>query len=124
MSEKLAITNQVRNEKEEMLAEKIKFSDQQTILLKERDQLIEKYRKDIEKLQKRLTEVERQNDALEIKKKSLDKQNEIQRKQLLDKISNLNDLVSAEKDTREKWINLYEKEQKGHIITNSNLLHS
>ena len=66
-------------------------------------------------MQKRLSDVERQNDSLEIKKKSLDKQSEIQRKQLLDKIQSLNELVSAEKDTREMWINRYEKEQKAHI---------
>lgn len=59
---------------------------------------------------------------MEIKKKSLDKQSEIQRKQLLDKIQNLNELVSAEKDTREMWINRYEKEQKSHISTNTELL--
>jgi hypothetical protein len=79
-------------------------------------------KKEVEKLHKRIGGVEQQNDTLEIKKKSLDKQSEIQRKQLLDKIQNLNELVSAEKDTREMWINRFEKEQKGHIQTNSELL--
>ena len=55
-------------------------------IVKDRDYQIDKHRKELEKLTKRLNEVERQNDSLEIKKKSLDKQSEIQRKQLLDKI--------------------------------------
>ena len=90
--------------------------------MRDKDHQLEKHKKEIDKLQKRISEVERQNDALEIKKKSLDKQSEIQRRQLLDKISNLNELVSAEKDTRELWINRFEKEQKAHIETNSELL--
>jgi len=45
--------------------------------LKEKEELIEKNKKEIEKLSKRLSETERQNDILEIKKKSLDKQSEI-----------------------------------------------
>mmetsp|Transcript_32051 Transcript_32051/g.31349 ORF Transcript_32051/g.31349 Transcript_32051/m.31349 type:complete len:207 (+) Transcript_32051:1765-2385(+) len=90
--------------------------------MKDKEYQLEKHKKEIEKLQKRLGDVERQNDMLEIKKRSLDKQSEIQRKQLLDKIQNLNELVSAEKDTREMWINRYEKEQKAHIATNTELL--
>jgi hypothetical protein len=54
--------------------------------IKDKDYLIDKHKKELEKMQKRVSEVERQNDTLEIKKKSLDKQSEIQRKQLLDKI--------------------------------------
>ena len=80
--------------------------------IQDKDYQIDKLKKELEKFQKRLQEVERQNDTLEIKKKSIDKQSEIQRKQLLDKILSLNELVSAEKDTREMWINRYEKEQK------------
>ena len=57
-----------------------------------------------------MTEIERKADQLEIEKKSNEKQNEIQRKQLLDKINQQNELIAAEKDTREIWINRYEKE--------------
>jgi chromosome segregation ATPase len=75
-----------------------------------KEQHIERLKKEIEKTGKRLAEVERQSDILEIKKKSVDKQSEIQRKQLLEKIKNLEELVSSEKDSREMWINRYETE--------------
>ena len=122
VQDKLKKSNKARNEKEEILSDKLLLIVQLQDTIKERDSQLEKNRKEFEKLNKRLAEVERQNDQLEIKKKSLDKQAEIQRKQLLDKIQNLNELVSAEKDTREMWINRYEKEQKQHILTNTDLL--
>ena len=45
------------------------------------------YKKKFEEEQTKLNEVERKADTLEIEKKSLEKQNDIQRKQLLDKIN-------------------------------------
>ena len=122
VSDKLKRSNKVRNEKEEVLNDKLLLIIQLQDTIKDKEYQLEKNRKEFDKFNKRLVEVERQNDQLEIKKKSVDKQWEIQRKQLLDKIQNLNELVSAEKDTREMWINRYEKEQKGHIVTNTELL--
>jgi hypothetical protein len=59
---------------------------------------------------------------LRIQKKSLEKQFEIQRKQLTDKITQQNEQIAAEKDTREVWINRYELEQKKHIATHTDLM--
>lgn len=39
-------------------------------------------------------------------------------------MSALNDVVATEKDTREVWINRFEKEQKSHIATSNELLHT
>lgn len=61
-------------------------------------------------------------DSLEVEKKSGEKQSEIQRKQLLDKIQQQEQLIAAEKDTREIWIARYEKEQKAHIKTHTDLM--
>ena len=69
-----------------------------------------------------MTEIERKADTLEIEKKSLEKQNDIQRKQLLDKINQQGELIAAEKDTREIWINRYEKEQKALIKTHTDFM--
>ena len=110
VNEKLKISNKARNDKEELFNDKVKQCLYQQDIIRDKDYQIEKLKKELEKIRKRLADVEKQNDALEIKKKSLDKQAEIQRKQLLDKIANLNELVSAEKDTREMWINRFEKE--------------
>lgn len=53
----------------------------------DRDEMLKTYKRKYEEEQKKLTEIERKADTLEIEKKSLEKQNDIQRKQLLDKIN-------------------------------------
>jgi len=41
---------------------------------------------------------------------------------LVDKIALQNQQIAAEKDTREIWINRYEKEQKAHISTHTEFI--
>lgn len=74
------------------------------------NQTNEQLNKENEKIQVRLTSTEKINDELEIKQESISKQSEIQRQQLNDKIRDLEQLLSTEKDTREVWINKYELE--------------
>ncbi len=69
----MKISNKVRNEKEEQLNDRTSQNQILVEVVKDRDYQIEKQKKELEKLVKRLNEVERQNDSLEIKKKSLDK---------------------------------------------------
>jgi hypothetical protein len=52
----------------------------------EKNIYIDRLKDEIDKSQKRLGISEKENNELEIKKKSLDKQSEIQRRQLLDKV--------------------------------------
>jgi hypothetical protein len=75
-------------------------------------------------MDRRVIELERTNENIEIKKASLERQAEITKKQLTEKIANLNDILLSEKETREMWIERYEKEQKEHMQTNANLLSS
>lgn len=88
----------------------------------ERDELVKTYKRKFDEEQDKLTKSERRADALEIEKGSLEKQNDIQKKQLLDKLNQQEELIAAEKDTREIWINRYEKEQKAHIRTHTDLM--
>ena len=122
VSEKLHLSNKVRNEKEELLADKTKQMHLLNENYTEKEATVERLKREIEKMHKRLSEMEMQNDQLDIKKKSAEKQSEIQRKQLLEKISTLNEVISHEKDTREQWIQRYEKEQKNHMQTSNELL--
>ena len=39
------------------------------------------------------------------------------KKQLNERISNLNEVINGEKETRDLWIDRYEKEQKAHNQT-------
>ena len=80
------------------------------------------YKQKYEDEEKKLTDCERRADQLLIQKKALEKQNDIQRKQLHDKILQQNEQIAAEKDTREIWINRYEKEQKAHITTHTDFM--
>lgn len=61
-------------------------------------------------MDKRVLELERTNENLEIKKASLERTFEITKKQLSDKVTNLNEVLQSEKETREMWIERYEKE--------------
>jgi hypothetical protein len=65
-------------------------------------------------MDRRVIELERTNENIEIKKASLERQFEITKKQLNEKITNLNEVLQSEKETREMWIERYEKEQKEH----------
>lgn len=65
-------------------------------------------------MDRRVIELERTNENIEIKKASLERQFEITKKQLNEKISSLNEILQSEKETREMWIERYEKEQKEH----------
>ena len=68
------------------------------------------FRRKYEEEQRKLNISEQHCDELRIQKKSLEKQFEIQRKQLTDKITQQNEQIAAEKDTREVWINRFELE--------------
>lgn len=59
VSEKLRISNKVRNEREEALNERINHCHTLEQIIKDRDYQIDKQRKELEKLSKRLAEVER-----------------------------------------------------------------
>ena len=49
--------------------------------------MLKSYKRKYDEEQRKVTEIERKVDTLEIEKKSLEKQNDIQRRQLLDKIN-------------------------------------
>lgn len=74
---------------------------------------------EIEELDKRVMDLQRSNEALDTKKQGVERQFELTKKQLNEKISNLNEIINSEKETREMWIERYEKEQKDHTITNA-----
>lgn len=88
-------------------------------MIKEKEEINTKRVEEIEELDRRVIELERQNEALEIKKSGIDRQFELTKKQLNEKIANLNEVLGTEKETRETWIERYEKEQREHTATNA-----
>ena len=73
VSEKLHLSNKVRNEKEELLADKTKQMHLLNENYTEKEATVERLKREIEKMHKRLSEMEMQNDQLDIKKKSAEK---------------------------------------------------
>lgn len=64
-----------------------------------------------EELEKNFTNKARDYETLETKRQGLERNFEMSKKQLNEKIQNLNDIIEGEKQTRDMWIGRYEKEQ-------------
>ena len=77
---------------------------------------------EIEDLDRRVIDLERSNENLEVKKGAIERQFEITKKQQSEKIQSLTDVLQSEKETRDMWIERYEKEQREHTQTNAALL--
>ncbi len=122
--DKLHVTNKVRHETELKLTEEIERGRALADVIRDKDEQLHKRAQEIEDLDRRVLELERTNENIEIKKASLERQFEITKKQLSEKIQNLNEVLASEKETREMWIERYEKEQKEHTSTNAGLLQS
>lgn len=122
--EKLHVTNKVRHETEVKLHEEVDKNKNLSDIIKDKEEVLSKRSQEIEELDKRVIELERANEGLEIKKAGIERQYELTKKQLNEKVQNLNDVLSSEKETREMWIERYEKEQRDHTSTNAQLLSS
>jgi len=108
--DKLHITNKARHETELRLYEENEKNRALQEVVKDKDELLGKRATEIDELDRKTIELERSNEALEIKKAGIERSYELTKKQLNEKIVNLNDVLSSEKETREMWIERYEKE--------------
>lgn len=112
--DKLHLTNKVRHETELKLSEENERTRALQDVIRDKDEQLHKRAQEIEDLDRRVIDLERTTENLELKKASLERQFEITKKQLTEKIGNLNEVLQSEKETREMWIERYEKEQKEH----------
>lgn len=119
---KLHTTNKARHETEIRLGEAMEQQKIDKEALKLKDEMISRKNNDSEEYDKRIVELMRTNESLDTKKQGIERQFELTKKQLNEKINNLNEIINGEKETREMWIERYEKEQKEHNITNAQLL--
>ena len=104
--------NKARNEIEYQLSEereKIKLMDS---MVRDRDETIERYMRELEKSEKKVESLEKDREMLESKRATVERKSEMQNKQLNDRINNLNDLVGTEKESREAWIVRFEEGQR------------
>ena len=77
---------------------------------------------EIEELDKKNLDLERQNEVADIKMSGIERTATLTKKQLTEKIQTLNEMLLAEKETREMWIDRYEKEQDDNTQTKGHLL--
>jgi hypothetical protein len=79
-------------------------------VIRDKDDQLHKRALEIEDLDRRVIDLERTNENLEVKKGAIERQFEITKKQQTEKIQSLTDVLQSEKETRENWIKRYETE--------------
>ena len=103
-------TNKVRHETEIKLAEEIEKTRSLQDLVKLKDEALGKKGGELEEQDKKVLELERQVEALNIKFDGEKKSSELLKKQSAEKVASLNEMLTAEKEARDGWIERYEKE--------------
>lgn len=111
-AEMLHSTNKVRHETEIKLAEEIERTRSLQDLVKLKDETLGKRAGELEDLDKKVLELERQVEGLQIKFEGEKKSAELIKKQAAEKQASLNEMLQAEKEARDGWIERYEKEQQ------------
>jgi len=120
--DKLHKTNKARHDLETKLHDEIERnrSLQEVVQLKE--ETLEKRSAEIEELDKKVMDLEKTNETIDIKRQGVERQFELAKKQLNEKIANLNEVITGEKETRDMWIERYEKESRERTTTEAQLL--
>ena len=114
--------NKARHDLEIKLQDEIERNKSLQEVVTLRDETLEKRAQEIEELDKKVIDLERNCETIEIKKQGVERQFDLAKKQLNERIQNLQDVITGDKETRDMWIERYEKEQKEHTATNANLL--
>ena len=112
----------MRHETEVRLGESYEKDKDMSLVLKTKDDMLNNKQKEIDALDKRITDIQRENEALEIKKSGIERQFDLTKKQLNEKIANLNEILNGEKETRDMWVERYDKEHKEHTVASAQLL--
>ena len=110
--EKLHNTNKSRHDTEIKLGEEMEKTMLGNESIARKDELLKSKIQEIDDLDKKVIDLQKEKDTIETKKTGLEKISEQMKKQKDEKIQNLQEIISGEKDNREMWIDRYEKEQK------------
>ena len=90
--------------------------------MRQKEEIIAKKQVEVDEFEKRFLDTQRQCELLDTKKQGVERDFEQTKKRLNEKINNLNEIINGEKETREMWIERYEKEQREHAVTNAQLI--
>jgi chromosome segregation ATPase len=115
--DKLKMTNKVRNENDLKLNEQREKEKELKTLLNEKEDRIQKYIGEIQKLEKQAFSLRKEKESLDSEKTNETKHFEIQKRQYSEKITSLNEIIGNERETREMWVERFNKEQTAHNMT-------
>lgn len=109
--------NKARHDLETKLTDEIERNRSLTDIVRLKEDSIIKRQQEIEEMDRKIIDLERSLEQLELKKQGVERAAELLKKQLSDKVQSLNEVITAEKETRDMWVERYEKESKEHSVT-------
>lgn len=119
---KLSLATREKGSSDSLNAEQAIEIESLKNLLNTQDATLTVDRLELEKQRSKITEQDRENKLLENKKKAADKEFEIVKKNLSDKIQALEERIKTEISAKDLWINRQSEEAKEHSSTKSQLL--
>jgi len=102
--------NKARHDLETKMTDEIERNRSLQDIIRIKEEAILKQQGEIEDLDKKCIDLERNIESTEIKKQGLERQFDLQKKQLNEKIASMNDQITNEKEARDMWIERFEKE--------------
>lgn len=119
--QKLHLTNKVRHDTEAQLGESKAREADLKENLKVREIMVKQRQYEIDEQEKVIKGLEHDKEHLEIKKQGLDRTVEQTRKTLNDKIENYKTIIEGEHETRDSWIDRYERERRDNATATAKL---
>ncbi len=102
--DKLHKMNKARHDLETKLTDEIERNRSLQDIVRLKEESIIKRQQDLEDLDRKIIELERVLETVEIKKQADARQFELAKKQLTDQLASSQDLLKVEKETRDMWI--------------------
>jgi hypothetical protein len=99
-----------RYELETKVADEVERNGKLRDALMIKEETISRRMAEVDQLEKEKIDRDRELENMAIKREGAEKQNALQKQQLKEKVDNLNEIIESEKETRQMWIERYEKE--------------
>ena len=108
--EKLHKMNQARHDLETKMTDEIEQNRALAETNKRKEDSLLSKMNEIEDMDKKILDQDRQIEAMEAKSTTLQRQFDLSKKQLNDKLQSLTENLASEKEMRDMWIDRFEKE--------------
>ena len=79
--------------------------------------MIERYKRDVDTLERKIADLDRNIVQLEMMKADGSRQLDITKKQLSEKINNLASILAEERKAKEEWVDKFDEEARKHTET-------